>query len=133
MDNTLYLSGEWVGYYTYHAKPSKCPMHLTLNFEKGNIRGAGIDNSGQFTIEGVCDDMNCQVKWAKRYLGKQSVEYEGTYRDGEITGSWSFTQNHQGRVVSTQGEFRIWPLPAEQYDDDELLQSILEKEIRRKT
>jgi hypothetical protein len=132
MDNTLYPSGEWVGYYTYHAKPTKCPMHLTLNFVRGNIRGAGIDNPGQFIIEGSYDDINFRAKWAKRYVGKHSVEYEGTYRDGEITGSWSLTQNNQGRAVSTNGEFRIWPLPVEQYGDDEPLQSILEKEIRRK-
>ena len=133
MDNTLYPSGEWVGYYTYQAKPTKCPMHLTLNFAQGTIQGAGIDSSGQFVIEGIYDDMNFRVNWAKRYVDKRSVEYEGTYRDGEITGSWSLTQNHQGRVASTNGDFRVWPLPAEQYGDDELLQSILEKEIRRKT
>ncbi len=133
MDIALYPSGEWVGYYTYHDKPTKCPMHLTLNFAQGNIRGAGIDNPGHFVIEGSYDDINFRARWAKRYIGKHSVEYEGTCRDGEIIGSWHLTQSIRGPGVSTHGEFRIWALPGEQYGDDEPLQSILEKEILRKT
>src|SRR6266849_727563 len=107
MANALYPSGEWVGYYTYFGKPAKCPKHQTL----GTIRGAGIDNPGQFLIEGSYDDASCRAQWAKKYIGKHEVRYEGTYQDGEITGSWSLTQIKQGRAVSLHGEFRIWPLP----------------------
>jgi ADP-ribose pyrophosphatase YjhB (NUDIX family) len=43
------------------------------------------------------------------------------------------TQMHEGKSSSLQGEFRIWPLPEGMYGNDEQLQSILEREIRRKT
>ncbi len=127
----LLPSGEWVGYYTYPGKLPKCPMHLTLNFADGLIRGAGIDNPGQFVIDGVYSAT--EAKWSKRYVGKHSVSYEGQLKKEEILGSWALTQMHEGKVVSLQGQFRIWSLPDGVYGDDEPLQSILEKEIRRKT
>jgi hypothetical protein len=129
--NDLHPSGEWVGYYTYTGKLPKCPMHLTLNFVDGLIRGAGIDKPGQFVIDGVYTSKD--ARWSKHYVGKHSVSYEGQFKNEEIFGSWSLTQMHEGRVVSLQGEFRIWPLPEGIYGDDEPLQSILDKEIRRKT
>jgi hypothetical protein len=125
-------SGEWVGYYGYKGKPARCPMHLTLNFGQGIIGGAGIDNNGQFVINGSFDAANAKAKWDKRYVGKHSVQYDGTCRDGEIVGSWSLTSSDQRQNVSLNGEFRIWPLPVEEYRDDESLQSILDREIRRK-
>jgi len=133
MNNVHYSSGEWAGYYTYHAKPTKFPMHLTLNFAEGNIQGAGIDNPGSFLVEGSYDETNLRAKWVKRYVGKHSVQYEGTHREGEIIGLWSLTKITEGRSVPIHGEFRIWPLPPGEYAGDEPLQSILEKEIRRKT
>lgn len=126
-------SGEWVGYYTYHAKPTKCPMHQTLEFGEGLVRGAGIDNPGQFVIDGSYDEASRRVQWTKKYVGKHDVRYEGIAKNGEIIGAWSLTQLKQGREVSLHGEFRIWPLPDGQYGDDESLQSVLEMEIRRKS
>jgi hypothetical protein len=102
-----------------------------LEFSAGHIRGAGIDNPGQFVIDGSYDDATGRVQWTKKYLGKHDVRYEGTVSLGEITGSWSLTPPKQGREL--HGHFRIWPLPDGQYGDDEPLQSVLEKEIRRKT
>jgi len=131
MTNVLYPSGEWVGYYTYDGKPHLLPMHLTLNFSQGRIQGAGIDNPGQFVVEGTYDESS-RAAWLKRYVEKHSVRYEGMYSDGEILGSWSLTQITQGRTAPLHGAFRIWPLPTGQYSDDEPLQSVLEKEIRRK-
>ena len=124
-------SGEWVGYYTYDAKPNIFPMHLTLNFVDGCIQGAGIDNPGTFAIEGTYDG-GSRAEWFKRYLGKHDVRYEGTFRDGEIVGVWSLTQISQGRGAPVHGEFRLWPLAADEYSDDEPLQAILQREIRRK-
>jgi hypothetical protein len=134
MSDANYPSGEWVGYYTYQGNErALLPLHLTLQFGGGRIRGAGVDNVGQFTIEGTCDEAGSQVRWLKRYVRKHDVHYEGAYQDGEIRGSWSLNQISQGRAVSLHGEFRLWPLPAKEYSDDEPLPSVLEKEIRRKT
>lgn len=131
MSEPVPASGEWVGYYVYTGKLPKCPMHLTLNFEGGLIRGAGIDNPGQFVIDGVYSANN--ARWSKRYVGKHSVSYDGQFKNEEIFGSWSLTQMHEGKIVSMQGQFRIWRLPDGTYADDESLQSILEREIRKKT
>jgi hypothetical protein len=131
LNNAMYPSGEWVGYYTYQAKPNLFPMHLTLNFINGRIQGAGIDNPGTFILEGTYD-ASSRAAWLKSYVGKHSVKYEGTFKDGEILGEWSMTQTSPGRSAPARGGFRIWPLPAGKYSDDEPLRSILEKEIRRK-
>jgi hypothetical protein len=109
---------------------AKCPMHLTLHFSNGVIRGAGIDNPGQFVIDGVYDDVNQQVSWSKRYVRQNSVRYQGTYSNSEITGVWSLDKTKNGRRL--QGQFRIWPLPGDAYGENESLKSILEKEIQRK-
>ena len=131
--NEPFSSGEWVGYYAYESKPAVlCPMHLTLNFAEGRIYGAGIDNPGRFAIEGSYD-ADRRATWLKTYIGKHSVKYEGTHRDGEIDGAWTMTHIPEGRAVPPRGEFRIWPLPEGLYSDDEPLQSVLEKEVRRKT
>jgi ADP-ribose pyrophosphatase YjhB (NUDIX family) len=42
-------------------------------------------------------------------------------------------QMKDGKLVTLQGEFRIWPLPEGKYGDDESLQSILDREIREET
>ncbi len=134
MNNELHPpGGEWVGYYTYKDKPARCPMHLTIQFVSERIRGAGIDNPGQFVIEGRYDPSTLQAQWVKRYVAKHSVKYQGEYRNGEIRGSWTLTQNHQGREVWLEGDFCIWPLPADLYSDEDSLQYILAEEIRRKT
>jgi hypothetical protein len=132
MNDPLYISGEWVGYYKYATKPNLLPMHMTLNFTDGRIQGAGIDKSSTFVIEGSYDQSGGRASWLKQYLGRHSVQYEGIFKDGEITGSWSLTQISDGRSAPLRGDFRIWRLPSDAYSGDEPLQSILEKEIRRK-
>lgn len=131
MNNVMYTSGEWVGYYTYNAKPNLFPMHLTLNCTEGRIQGAGIDNPGSFIVEGTYG-AGSRAEWLKTYVGKHSVQYEGKFKDGEILGEWLMTQISPGRSAPAHGEFRIWPLPVGKYSDDEPLRSILEREIRRK-
>jgi hypothetical protein len=49
-----------------------------------------------------------------------------------MLGEWSMTQISPGRSAPMRGEFRIWPLPEGKYSDEEPLQVILHKEIRRK-
>lgn len=124
-----YHSGEWVGYYTYQGIPKKCPMHLTLEFHQQTIKGAGIDGPGTFVIHGTYDDAGNHVAFTKQYIGKHSVAYEGSFQADEIVGSWSLTQGNR----TLRGELRIWPLPDGIYGDDESLQSILEREIQRKS
>lgn len=103
-------------------------MHLTLQFEGNIIRGAGIDGPGPFAIIGTCDAASAQLKFAKAYIGKHTVNYEGALQNDEITGTWSLTQN--GRLM--QGQMRLWPLPDGLYRDDEPLAAMLQKEIDRK-
>jgi hypothetical protein len=108
-------------------------MHLTLRFEGGIIRGAGIDNPGQFVITGDYFAESGVTKWVKSYVGKHGVEYVGKLREGKLAGSWSLAQVTDGKVVTLQGEFLIWPLPEGKYGDNETLQSILDTEIREQT
>ena len=122
-------SGEWVGYYMYQGLAKKCPMHLTLHFDHNKISGAGIDGPGQFVIIGTYDETDSPVKFTKQYIGKHAVEYEGRFQEDEIVGGWSLTQGE--RILT--GEMRLWPLPDALYRDDESLQSILEREIQRKS
>jgi hypothetical protein len=133
MSDAKFSSGEWVGYYMYPRLPNKCPMHLTLRFEGGIIRGAGIDNPGQFVINGDYFAETGVAKWAKSYVGKHSVEYVAKLRDGKLAGSWSLAQVKDGKVATLQGEFLIWPLPEGKYGDNETLQAILDREIREQT
>jgi hypothetical protein len=130
MTDTTFPSGEWVGYYMYQDLPNMCPMHLTLQFNGGTIRGAGIDNPGQFVIDGSYFADSGLAKWVKRYIGKHSVEYVGKLRDGKLVGTWSLAQMSEGKVQTLQGKFRIWPLPEGKYRNDETLQSILDRELR---
>lgn len=121
-------SGEWVGYYMYQGIAKKLPMHLTLHFGEGSIKGAGIDGPGQFVMDGVYDDTIGSVTLNKHYIGKHSMQYRARFQDDEILGDWSLTQD--GRTI--HGTIRIWPLPDGIYGDDETLQSIIGKEIERK-
>jgi hypothetical protein len=133
MNEMRFPSGEWVGYYMYQGMPNKCPMHLTLRFEAGKIKGAGVDNPGQFVIDGDYLEESGLAKFAKRYMGKPGVEYVGKLLDGKLGGAWSLAQVKEGKIVTLQGEFQIWPLPEGKYRDDESLQSILDREIREAT
>ncbi len=133
MSGVQFKSGEWIGFYMYPDLPNKCPMHLTLQFNDGTIRGAGIDNPGQFVIDGRYFEENVLAKWVKRYIGKHSVEYVGKLRDGELVGTWSLSQSTDGKVTTLEGSFRLWLLPQDKYRDDESLRSILDREIREKT
>jgi hypothetical protein len=133
MSEVSFSSGEWVGYYMYLNLPNMCPMHLTLQFLAGKVKGAGIDNPGQFVVEGDYFEETGLSKFVKRYVGKHSLEYVGKLRDGKLTGTWSLNQMKDGKLVTLQGEFRIWPLPEGKYGDDESLQSILDREIREET
>lgn len=126
--SNIHPSGEWVGYYTYRGLAKKCPMHQTLHFDGNTIKGAGIDNNGQFAIHGTYDERSAEVAFTNQYIGKHAVQYEGRFEGGEIAGQWSLNQG--GRTLT--GDMRLWPLPDNLYGDDESLQSILEREIRRK-
>lgn len=127
--SNVHPSGEWVGYYTYQGLATKCPMHLTLRFDQSTIRGAGIDGPGEFVIAGSYDELNSRVTFAKQYIGKYGVEYYGRFQEDEIIGGWLLRDGER----TLRGEMRLWPLPVDLYGDDESLQSILEREIRRKS
>jgi hypothetical protein len=133
MSNAIFLSGEWVGFYTYQTKPAQLPMHLTLLFDQGAVTGSGLDNPGAFLIEGRYDEFTQRAALEKRYLGKHTVKYEGQLENGDLVGTWCLSQMKEGRSVTMEGKFRLWPLPSDLYGEDEPLADILHREIHRKT
>lgn len=65
------------------------PMeNLRLRFEAGQIRGAGSDIVGPFSFVGTISDKG-QVAMVKRYFGRHTVDYLGTYDgEGPMWGEW---------------------------------------------
>ena len=77
-------------------------MKLDLLFSHdGKIIGDGIDDVGQFIIDGVFDSASLEARWTKQYVGRHSVEYSGRYDQRSIVGSWN--------LRGFTGGFRIWP------------------------
>jgi hypothetical protein len=71
------------------------PMRdLVLQFDAGKITGSGMDLIGPFTLSGTLSEAG-QVAMVKRYLGRHSVDYVGTY-DGEgvMWGEWHIPPFH---------------------------------------
>ena len=54
MNEPLFPSGPWTGFYNYHPG-DKHRMELNLTFANGNLRGDGLDDVGRFLIKGRYD------------------------------------------------------------------------------
>ena len=104
MDEPLFPSGPWTGFYNYFPG-DRHRMELELRFAKGSMSGSGIDDVGRFLIKGRYDATSRECYWTKTYVGAHDVFYRG-FREGKgIWGTWEIT-------MQSHGGFHIWPLRA---------------------
>lgn len=98
-------SGPWEGFFLQPMlRKGRSWMELSLTFRAGVMTGEGRDQVGEFVVRGRynLDDGKCW--WAKRYLGKHDVHYNG-YNEGKgIWGLWELT------APPWRGGFHIWPV-----------------------
>jgi hypothetical protein len=85
----MYPSGAWRGYWE-QVLWGRQPMEpLVLRFADGIVEGEGEDCIGPFTFTGLYE-ADGTVTMIKQYLGKHTVQYQGTYDgEGTIYGRWS--------------------------------------------
>jgi hypothetical protein len=102
MNDQLFPSGPWVGFYNYTGPADKHRMDLSLTFANGNMSGDGSDDVGKFVVKGGYDSANRECYWTKTYLGAHNVFYRG-FREGKgIWGTWEISNY-------SHGGFHIWP------------------------
>ena len=94
MDDEIFPSGPWTGFYNYPGPSGRHRMDLNLTFFHGRISGEGSDDIGRFLISGKYDDASHDCHWVKQYLGRHAVHYQG---GGEKRGIWG-TWNKIGRA-----------------------------------
>lgn len=102
MNEQLFPSGPWVGFYSYCSPADKHRMDLHLTFATGRMTGDGNDDVGRFVIAGRYDAESLECYWTKNYPGSHDVFYRG-FREGKgIWGTWELTSD-------CRGGFHIWP------------------------
>jgi len=107
MSEPDFPSGPWLGFYTYNGGSRKFRMDLNLTFGGGRMTGFGVDNVGQFVIDGRYDAASKECHWTKSYVGRHEVFYTG-FREGKgIWGTWEIRPPYRGG-------FHIWPLGDEE-------------------
>jgi hypothetical protein len=101
MNENLFPSGPWTGFYTY-GPADKHRMDLNLTFADGAMSGDGNDDVGIFQIRGQYDAESLECYWTKTYPGSHDVHYRG-FREGKgIWGTWEISE-------LSHGGFQIWP------------------------
>ncbi|HOX57783.1 MAG TPA: hypothetical protein P5205_06160 [Candidatus Paceibacterota bacterium] len=104
MNEPLFPSGPWTGFYNYYPG-DRHRMDLALTFTAGLMNGEGVDDIGRFLIKGCYDGASHECYWTKSYLGAHDVFYRG-FREGKgIWGTWEIT-------IQYHGGFHIWPRQA---------------------
>ena len=104
MNEPLFPSGPWTGFYNYRPG-ERHRMDLHLTFTNGNLHGDGLDDIGRFLIKGRYDAATCECYWTKTYVGGHDVFYRG-FREGKgIWGTWEI-------AIRDHGGFHIWPCQA---------------------
>ena len=106
-------SGPWTGFYQY-ATGQRGQQDLVLNFAHGRMTGTGVDELGQFLIEGSYNTETREAKWLKSYPAAHSIEYRG-FREGPVTGIWGTWHIS----ADWHGGFHIWPVGAANSENDE--------------
>jgi len=102
MEDTLFVSGLWTGFYTYAELETRHRMEFHLIFKNGAVNGDGTDNVGPFVIQGSYEEAGGSVRWTKIYTGSHEVIYDGKLDGIGLYGIWKIPP--QG-----QGTFRLWP------------------------
>ncbi len=113
MDDDLFPSGPWTGFYHYTGPEDRYRMDLQLEFSAGVMTGAGSDNIGYFLIDGSYDPVTKECHWIKSYPKSHDVLYRG-FREGVgIWGTWEIPPG-------CRGGFHIWPrkFPEEKSDTE---------------
>lgn len=102
MDDELFPSGPWTGFYNYTGPEDRHRMDLNLTFADGRMSGEGSDNVGPFLIAGHYAPATRECHWVKTYPGSHKVFYEW-FREGPgIWGTWEIPP-------FGSGGFQIWP------------------------
>jgi hypothetical protein len=95
----MYPSGAWRGYWEQPGWGRQTMDSLYLVFVNGTIEGEGRDVVGSFTFTGTYDTEG-HVTLTKRYRGRHSVLYRGTYDgEGTIFGQWTISPYWSGRFA----------------------------------
>lgn len=99
--DSRFPTGPWHGFYLEDHQPRRGWMHLYLSFENGTIKGEGTDYVGPWHAVGNYDQHTGVCQWAKQYLGKHKVQYQGIASKNGIQGQW--------KISFFSSEFHIWP------------------------
>ncbi len=117
MDDDLFPSGPWTGFYNYTGPEDRHRMDLHLDFANGRMTGDGMDNIGHFLIQGSYDPATRDCAWVKSYSASHIVNYRG-FRDGVgIWGAWEIPP-------LSRGGFHIWPRKVGEGEQAELTTEI---------
>lgn len=102
MNEPLFPSGPWTGFYNYSKHAARHRMDLQLTFAQGRLTGEGRDDVGRFLLRGRYDAQTLECHWTKTYPGSHDVFYRG-FREGKgIWGTWEIG-------LLSHGGFHIWP------------------------
>lgn len=113
MEDDLFPSGPWTGFYNYTGPEDRHRMDLHLTFAHGAMTGDGSDDIGRFLIRGRYEIDRRECWWIKTYPGSHHVSYHG-FRDGNgIWGTWEIPP-------WSKGGFHIWPRRRESGESDAL-------------
>jgi hypothetical protein len=93
----MYPSGTWHGFWEQSVYGRQPMTAFKLHFQSGVVSGRGVDVVGPFTFRGTYDEKTGRVRMTKQYVGRHSVEYDGT-PDGEgcIGGTWWIGEDWKG-------------------------------------
>ncbi len=100
-------SGPWTGFFLQPAVPGRHLMELRLTFRQGQLSGEGRDFVGSFVVHGRYNVQDGRCHWAKRYLAKHDVFYQGFNEGKGIWGVWEIPPSKE--MGHQRGGFHIWP------------------------
>ena len=108
-------SGPWIGFFLQNYAPrGRHAMELRLTFVNGVMSGEGRDWVGEFLVKGQYTLSDGKCHWAKKYLAKHDVFYQGFNEGKGIWGVWEIGQ-------LARGGFHIWPEALGDPTDDHLV------------
>jgi hypothetical protein len=112
VNESMFPSGPWTGFYNYGAGRERHRMELQLTFANGSMTGDGVDDIGRFLIKGRYEASSGECHWTKSYIGAHDVFYSG-FREGKgIWGTWEIQ-------IQLHGGFHIWPRGLEEGEVEE--------------
>ncbi len=78
-----------------------------LNIFKNKVKGKGTDEVGEYTISGELKPDNT-VTFVKQYIGKHSVNYEGTFDQIRICGKWNIPSQNKSDTFQISKNYAYW-------------------------